>query len=245
MNRHSTTRALLALLAVFLATHPVWGQCQTCKWSDRGDRFEGIANKEVSGGCCEILGVHYKRAGKIDASASKLNLFFWLPEAASPEIVVWQPTTNYMMVPKSRKYPGGLQSFSWPRQVVIEPLGVNIDTLFTRVRDSREVYFPVLLATSSNPEPAGSYLFILQSGVGIDARCIIERDAGGRLTPIRSFPFQEEFGGIFQIPWNGLDDQGKPAPPGTYVLHLTGEQEGETIETLNFSVRFQHYGHFQ
>ncbi|HKI00537.1 MAG TPA: hypothetical protein VKK31_01020 [Thermoanaerobaculia bacterium] len=248
MNIHGKTRAILLLLVVLVSARAVWGLCQTCGWRDRGDRFEGIATEQIAGGggCCEIVGIHYKRAGKIDASASRLNLFFWLPAEATPDIRVWQPSTNYMMVPKLKKYPGGLRSFSWPRQDVIGQLGVNLDTLFTRVHDdSRKVYFPVLLSTSSNPEPAGSYLFILESGVGINARCTVEREAGGKLTPIRNFPWQEEFGGILQIPWDGLDDKGKPAAPGTYVFQLSGQQEGERIETLNFKVRFQHYDKFQ
>lgn len=245
MNRNSTTLAFLVLFVVLGSVNLAWGQCAACKWSDRGDRFEGIASRQVSGGCCELLGVQYKRAEKIDANASKLRLFFWLPESASPEIVVWQPSTNYMMVPKDKKYAKGLQSFSWPRQAVLEPLGVNIDTLYTRVHDSREVYFPALLSTSDRPKPAGSYLFILESGGGIDARCTVEREANGKLTPIRSFPFKEDFGGVFQVGWDGLDDQGKPAAAGTYVLRLKGLLDGETIEDLNYTIRFQHYGRFE
>jgi hypothetical protein len=245
MNRNSATTAILVLFVSLASRDLAWSQCAACKWSDRGDRFEGIASRQVSGGCCELLGVHFKRTEKVDANAPKLTLFFWLPESANPEIVVWQPSTNYMMVPKEKKYLKGLQRFSWPRQAVIEPLGVNIDTLYTRVHDSNQVYFPALLSTSEKPKAVGSYLFVLESGGAIDARCTVERETNGKLTPIRSFRYKQDFGGVFQVAWDGLDDQGRPAAAGTYLLRLKGSLEAETIEDLNYTVRFQHYGRFE
>jgi hypothetical protein len=248
-NRNGPMRWLFVLLAVLGSANLVWGQCETCKWLKRGkdqsERYEGIKSRPVSGGCCEILGVHYERKDRINASASQLHLFFWLPESVSPRILVWQPSTNYMMEPVNKKYPKGLQSFSWPRQEVIAPLGVNVDTLYTTVRDSREVYFPALLSTSERPKPAGSYAFVLESGGGISGQGTIERESAGKLTPVRSFPIEEEFGGRVQINWDGLDGQGKPVAAGTYVLRLKGTLEGETIEPLNYILHFQHYGNFE
>lgn len=243
MSRNNKVRRFWLLSAILGFVSPAWSQCPTC-WSDRGDRFEGISSQQVSSGL-ELLGVHYLRAGGINASAPRLHLFFWLPEPVSPQIVVWQPRTNYMMMPKDRRYPKGLQSFSWPRQEVIARLGVNADTLYLRVHDSRDVYFPALLSTSEKPTPAGSYAFILQSAGGIDARCTVEHEVDGRMAPVRSFRVEEEFGGILQIKWDGLDDHGKPVVAGTYALRLQGTLEGEPIGELNYILSFQHYGHFQ
>lgn len=242
MNGNNALR-LLVFLFLILGAEAGWGQCPTC-WRDRGDRFEGVSSQQVSTGL-ELLGVHYKRAGQIDIKAGTLRLFFWLPESVSPQIVVWEPSTNYMMMPKDHRYSKGLQSFSWPRQAVLAPLGVNVDTLYTRVQDSRGVYFPALISTSEKPTPAGSYAFILQSGGAIDARCTIEHEVNGRVTPVRSLRVEEEFGGIFQIDWDGRDDQGKPVATGTYVLRLQGTEEGETLEDLSYTVAFQHYGRFE
>jgi len=245
MNRNHTIRWPLVSFLILGYASTTWAQCTACKWSDRGDRFEGIKGQPVSGGCCEVLGVHYRQAEKISTNATRLNLFFWLPEPLSPEIVVWQPSSNYMMMPKDKPYAKGLQKFSWPRQEVIAPLKLDLDTLYTKVRGLGDVYFPVLLTTSAKPKPTGSYVFFLESSGGIDAQCTIEREVDGRLTPIRSLRHvQEEFGGPVQIEWDGLDDRGKPAGAGVYVMRLKGQLEGESIENLNYTLHFQHYGRF-
>jgi len=250
MSRNSRTQWFLVLFTVLGSANLVWGLCETCKYSKRGkdqsERFEGIQGRKVSGGCCEILGVHYERKDKINTSAPELHLFFWLPEPVMPDILVWQPSTNYMMEPVKKKYSKGLQSFSWPRQEVIVPLGVKVDTLYTTIQDSsRKVYFPALLSTSDKPAPVGSYAFVLESGGGISGQGTIEREVAGKLVPIRSFPVEEEFGGPVQLHWDGLDGQGKLAAAGTYVLRLKGTLEGETIEPLNYMLHFQHYGNFE
>lgn len=243
--RWNTKKTLPILLLLFLGGGAAAAQCERCRWSDRGDRFEGIKNRQVSGGCCELLGVHYQRADRLAEGAPRLYLHFWMPAPARPDIVVWQPSTNYLMIPKEKRYGEGLQSFSWPRQEVLEPLRVQTDRLYARVVNPAKVYFPVLLSTSEKPSPAGSYRFFLQSGGGIEGRCTIEREVDGRLVPVRSLPVKQEFGGVFPIDWDGRDDGGRTVPPGVYALRIKGLLDAETIEKLNFVAHFQHYGRFQ
>lgn len=223
----------------------VWGQCVSCRWADRGDRFEGIAKSQKSGGCCDLLGVHYKRADRITETADKLYLHFWLPAEGTPEIVVWQPDLNYLMVPKSKHYGKGLQRFAWPRQEVLAPLGVKIDSLYVRVSNGARIHFPTLLSTSEKPVPSGTYAFILESGGPLDIRCTIEREEKGRLMPVRSFSQTEDFGGTFTVEWDGRDDKGGAVPGGVYVLRLKGRLEAERIQRIDYTVSFQHYDRFQ
>lgn len=221
---------------------PARAQCAKCKLTDRGDRMEGIASRQVSGGCCALLGVQYQPASGPDRAPS-LYLHFWLPKPSAPLIKVWEPETNYLMVPKKKMYDQGLQSFSWPRTEVIEPLGLPVDSLYVSVSDAvQKIHFPALLSTSEQPAPAGPYLFVLQSGGGINVTCTIERQVEGRLVPVRTFQHQERFGGVFQIEWDGKDDNQKPAPEGIYVLRLKGTVKSERIKRLNYTLTFQHHG---
>lgn len=234
------------LVGLFAAVSGASGDCPSCKWTDRGDRFEGIARRQVSGGCCELLGVHYQRADQLASGAERLSLFFWLPAEMTPEIVVGQRDVNYLMTPKSRGYGRGLQRFSWPRGEVLAPLRVQIDTLQARVSDSAAVYFPALLSTSDRPIPAGKYAFVLESAGALDLQCTIAREEKGRLVPVRSFRQTEEFGGVFTVEWDGRDDRGQRVAGGVYVLRLDGQVEAETIQPIRgYKVAFQHYDQFQ
>jgi hypothetical protein len=229
--------AILLMIAL-----PLRAQCAKCKLSDRGDRLEGIASRQVSGGCCALLGVQYSPAGGATGTPSSLHLHFWLPQPTTPLIKVWEPETNYLMMPKKKEYDRGLQRFSWPRAEVIDPLGLKVDALYVRVSDAANVHFPALLSTSENPRLSEPYLFILQSGGRLNVTCTVERQMEGRLVPIRTFQHREPFGGVFQIEWDGKDDNRNPAPEGVYVLRLKGTVETERIQRLNYTLTFQHHG---
>jgi hypothetical protein len=225
-------------MALLLGAPSAWGQCPDCKWSDRGDRFEGVTSQEVSGGCCDVLAVHRKRAEPLSAKAEKLYLHFKLPEKTSPVIAVSEPVKKYLMTPKDRSYPAGLQQFSWPAKDVIAPLKIRPDMLYVRIKSADEVYFPVLVSAAPRPSAAGGYLFVLESGGEIDAECTVERAEDGRSTVVQRFPCRRS-GGIFQVEWDGMI-QGKAAPDGLYVLRLKGTVEVSSLKPLNLPIYFQH-----
>ena len=242
MTRYANVVAVLG--GAFLCA-AAWSQCPPCKWSDRVNRFEGVVTRPNSGGCCELLGVHYKRADALTENAKLLYLHFWVPADSSPEIFVWQPDLNYLMIPKSQRYQPGLQHFFWPRGDVLAPLGIQPDSLYLRVRGPGKVYYPALLSTSERPKALGSYAFVLESGDSLNVMCTIEREVEGRLTAVRHFAHSEAFGGVFTLEWDGRDDRGQKVPGGVYVLHLKGTLEAETIQRLDYAVSFQNYDHFQ
>lgn len=236
------THATLWIALMLAAVEAAGAECATCKWSDRGDRFEGVKSRQVSAGAVELLGVQYEPAGPVKENAANVYLHFRLPAATSPQIVVWEPSTNYLMIPRERKLEPGPRSYSWPRSAVIAPLGLKLDGLYLKVSNPAKVYFPALLSTDEQPASPGRYLFAFESSGSVDATCTVEREVAGKLSVVRSFPHREDFGGIFRIPWNGLDDAGNPVPEGVYVLRLKGTVEAETIERLSFTVSFQHDG---
>lgn len=85
-----------------------------CKWTDRGDRWEGVLDRQpVSGGSFELVSVHYQRPPEAAAESDQLHLLFWLPEQEElDEIEVWQPARLYRMEPARKQYGEGRQSFT-------------------------------------------------------------------------------------------------------------------------------------
>lgn len=226
-----------------LLPNPAAAQCQTCNWADRGDRFEGVLNQPSAAGTCDFLGVQAKRAGEASKGARSLYLHFWLPGPETPVIEVWQKEKNYWMVPKNKKYHQGLQTFSWARSEVIEPLGVNIDSLYVRISNAEKtLYFPTLLSSDAKPasSPEG-YVFTFDCSAGIEVAVTILREEEGRLQVVRTFPYSKDYGGISRIEWDGKGETGRKVPPGVYVLRLKGDLMTETLRRLNRNISFQHH----
>ncbi len=216
------------------------GKCETCGFADRGDRFEGVDDREqVSGGSFELQSVHYLRPAEAAAGGQEMHLYFWLSEAgALEEMRVAQPARYYRMEPKRKQYDPGLQTFAWPRGEVIDPLGLSIDALFARVR-AGDVYIPALVSTGAPAAAKGGYAFVFESGAGIDADCTV---AGKDGAPVKTFECFEDYGGMITIEWDGRDAAGNPAADGLYDLRIEGALLAETIRPLETSVAFRHRG---
>lgn len=243
-------KALLTLS--ILASAAAWGQepCDSCGWAERGDRWEGVIEKEqISGGSFELVSVQYRRPPEPADGSDRLHLVFWLPEPLElDEVKVWQPDRFYSMEPSRKRYGKDRQVFAWPRGEVVDRLGLAIGSLYTRIR-SGTVYYPALLSTREDPTTTAGYELVFQSGAGIDATCTIARH---RLSPprspqgdgdvIRSFECFEEAGGTIMIEWDGRDAQGRTAPAGVYVLKIDGEMLAETLRPLRQRYSFWHRG---
>lgn len=239
----TVTFTVFTLLAASLAAEE---DCPTCKYDKRGDRREGVGVRQVSGATFDLLSVEIQPAGKVATGGDQVHLWFWLPGQETPTIEVWEPRTNYWMVPEPRAFAAGLQSYVWPRGEVLARLKIDLASLRPKIRNRDEtLYYPTLVTTSSRPEPGGGYAFFFRSGAGIDVSCTISRDEGGKLTPVREFELSERFGGVLRIPWNGRDDQGKLAPEGVYVLRLTGDMLADPNHPLTFNLSFLHHGQVQ
>ena len=245
----STARiTLLGLAVVFGSVGLARSQCATtCEYVSRGDRFEGvIGSRQSSANSLQLIGVHYQPDSPADGRSPNLHLFFWLPSPETPAIEVWQPTQNYWMVPTKKLYSKGLQGFSWPRQDVVGPLKLRLDSLYVKVGNRTEtLYFPALLAASDRPVPAGRYLFIFMSDSAFDAALSIAHEAQGRLVTVRSFPLRQEEPGIHPFPWDGRDDRGIAMSEGIYFLCLKGHFLGEKITPFKSTIRFLKYGQFE
>jgi hypothetical protein len=235
----------LLLVTLLHAARLAAADCATCTYAKRGDRWEGVGVRQVSGASFDLLGVEIPAAGKPAAGGDPIRLWFWLPAAETLTIEVWEPRTNYWMVPDARPYAGGLQSYDWPRGAVLAPLGLDLASLRPKVRNRDEtLYFPALLAAGPRPQRGEGYAFVFRSGAGIDALATLSSDTGGKLTPVRRLRFSEDLGGILRLTWDGRDEQGRPVPDGVYVLRLKGDMLAETLRPLTFTLSFFHHGRF-
>ena len=190
-------RAALLSILLISAAHALPAQevCKGCKWAERGDRSEGVKTESlmISGGSFELMSVAYLGHRGSEGGDSPLRLSFWMPAAGElDEIRVWallpseadREKVSYVMEPSRKEYSAGLADFAWPRGDVIAPLGLALDSLNVLIR-SGEVYYPGLLTAREGTAPAG-YVFVFESGAGIDADCSIVK-SGGSAAAVKSF----------------------------------------------------------
>lgn len=243
----SRTLKTLQITAVLLLTATLArAACETCRYTDRGDRLEGVDDWQVSGGSFDLLAVQYRQGAAASSSGEKLHLYFWLPAPLTPTIEVREPSRNYMMHPVKKPHTAGLQTFAWPLGEVIRPLGLDAGRLYAKVSNREEtLYFPAFLSNGKPPAAGGTYVFVFASGSGIDVNCSILRDDGGTLVTVRKWVYTDEHGGRLPIEWDGRDDKGQPVPPGSYTLRLKGDMLAETTRPLTRNLSFVHYGRFQ
>lgn len=231
--------AITALSSTLAPAAMAQQTCPTCGFSERGDRLEGIEDREqVSGGSFELLSVQYLKPREAGSAGPQIHVYFWSPQAGElDELKVWQPARYYRMEPVSKQFGHGLAQFSWGRAEVIDPMQLSTDTLYARVK-SGDAFLPALLTTGGPPVPTGGYAFVFESGAGIDADCTVVRKADG--SPVKTFECFEDYGGAITIEWDGKDNSGQQAADGLYVLKVDGDMLAETIRPLMTSVTFRH-----
>lgn len=212
-------------------------------WADRGNRFEGvITDRNVSGGLFELLGIQVEGGHKLDRSTSNLHVSFSLPAPTTISLKVWEPHTNYWMVPKQKDFPAGYQSFSWPVSMVLEPLGLDVTKLKVLVTDTAEtMYYPAHLLTGIPKIGAKRYRFTFESKGGFELKGTISHQTGNMLIPVKFFDLMEDYPGILEIEWDGLDDKGGPVQSGIMHLQLEGFLYlSDSNSDLVFSLQFWH-----
>lgn len=235
-------KLLLILYLLASPAVPAGAGCDTCQWRDRGDRWEGIVEREqISGASFQLLGVHRRPLPEAAVEGELLYLSFWPPAPPAPAAIeVWQPARLYRMRPAPQAPGAGRQEFAWPRGEVIDRLGLSVASLYARIR-SGEVYHPALLSTRAGQSPEEGYTFFFLAGAGIDAECTIVR-RGEEARVLQRFECFEDLGGTMAIEWDGRDGRGQPVPPGVYVLDIEGEMLAETFRPLRRRVSFWHPG---
>ena len=197
-------------------------------YSDRGDRFEGVyRSKPVSGGYFNLLGIRVNEGGQLNQSSSQIDLSFWQPSPEQVTIKVWEPRINYWMIPHQNqtKYDKNSKiiSFSWLIDPVIQPLDLDITKLQILVKnETQDLYYPAQLFTGTHTAQGKNYLFSYDCKGGVDLKVTISRIDKNIPEPVRDFEYEDEYPGIINIPWNGLDESGKEVSTGIYQLSMNG-----------------------
>lgn len=225
-------------MALVVATFAAAG----VQWSDRGNRYEGvIGERDVSGGYLKLVGLSLGPGPKTPR-AEVVRLGFRLPRAARLQVRVWEPESNYWMVPHTREYAAGEHYFEWPAGDVLRPLGLGVKRLLPLVAvEEGSLHVPARLGTGSAAAAGEGYRFWFDSRVGVEAKAAI-RDGRNGAVVVR-FEVIEDYPGLLRLDWDGRATGGEVVPAGELELYLEGVLLlSDSDRPFSTSLRFLHPG---
>jgi hypothetical protein len=216
------------IAALLLTALPLLAQYDPAlQYQNRGNRYEGLKPKPVSGYDIELLSALIGYREPSSTWPQTLHLKFYLPAAESVFITVRQPrprTTYYWLdkvVPPAPWRPKALNEFSWPTEPVLRNLpSVTLDDLGAVVRlrqqdpSKKETVAPAALFHTQPPPAAGGYRFTFKTNGTAHVTCKIYR---GDTAVYQRPQNRERAGSPFTVSWNTKDQR-----EGEYRLVLTG-----------------------
>lgn len=235
----------VAVAAVLLAALPLLAQYDpTLQYQNRGDHYEGLKPKPVSGYDIELLSALVAYREPSPSWPPTLRLEFYLPAAEPVFITVRQPrpkTAYYWLdkvKPSAPWRPRAFNEFAWPTKPVLRNLTSETpDDLGVVVRlrqedpSRRETVAPAALFHAQPPKAANGYRFTFKTNGTAYVTCKIYR---GDKEVYRRPQNREGAGSPFTLSW---DAQGQPK--GEYRLVLSGYFENNNDE-LAKEVFFYH-----
>lgn len=233
-----------AALAAFPAIPLAAQYDPTLQYQNRGDRYEGLRPKEVSGYDVALLSARVDYSEKAKAWPDELRLRFYLPRPEEAFITVRQLRprgTHYWLdkvKPKRPWRPAALNDYAWPTETVLRQLtSVTADDLGAVVRlekerpGKRERVAPAVVYGAEAPQTAPGYRFTLKTNGAARVTCKIYRDT----TEVFALPKKRRpAGSPFTVRWKSTDQ-----PDGWYRLVLSGYFEADN-SPLDKEVVFYH-----
>jgi hypothetical protein len=231
-------------MLLLLAALPLLAQYDPAlQYQNRGNRYEGLKPKPVSGYDIELLSALVDWREPSPAWPQTLHLKFYLPVAEPVFITVRQPrpkTTYYWLdkvLPPAAWRPGTFNEFTWPTGPVLRNLSsVTLDDLGVVVRlrqqepSRQERIAPSALFHMQPPPSASGYRFTFKTNGAAHVTCKIYR---GDNEIYKRPENPEKAGSPFTLSWN---TQGQP--DGEYRIVLSGYFDDNTI--LAKEVDFNH-----
>lgn len=214
-----------SLILILLALVPVV-HGDGLGYQDRGDRWEGIAPRPVSGLDIELLSALVAHRETWQPLPELCKVKFWLSASSQVSLKVQELRPKYFykmdhVLPQS-SWQQGVNYFQWPTKDVIAPLDLNIAKLgaVARVQSTTnervEHVTPVLLYHSSLPEKVNGYRFAFKVGDSANLEYEIYQESN------RTLLFKESLGKqTVGIPFVILVDSTKMAE-GMYKLVVKG-----------------------
>jgi hypothetical protein len=221
-------------LALLFAALPLLAQYDPAlQYQNRGNRYEGLKPKPVSGYDIELLSALVAYREPSPTWPQTLHLKFYLP-AAEPVFVnvrLPRPKTIYYwldkVVPPAPWRPGAFNEFTWPTEPVLRNLtSMTLDDLGVVVRlrqqepAKKETIAPASLFHMQPPLGANGYRFTFKTNGAAHVTCKIYR---GDKEVYQRPQNPEKAGSPFTVSWN---TQGQPE--GEYRLVLSGYFDDNT-----------------
>jgi hypothetical protein len=232
----------LVLLIVPLST---WAD-SNLDYQNRGDRFEGIRPKPVSGYDIELISVLVDYQEPTTQLPDQLRVAFHLQGQTAVHLTIREQDYRLFywldkIKPTKQWQANSINEFTWPTGAVLRQLDqrLNIYELGALIRLKKETpgsvedVAPAILYHTKPPEKIGGYLFTMKTNGDARISCKVLRD--GTADPLMSQSFRRIPGGRpFTVRW----DAG-----GAQEAHHTLVCTGYFLDTnnrLDQTVRFLH-----
>ena len=198
------------------------------QYQDRGDRFEGIKPKPVSGRDLDLISVlvNYKEETKVTPNECKVQ--FYLEQESKVYLTIRELNYKYYYwldkVQAKKPWRTGYQNvFKWETETVIQKLdGLDLNDLGAVARLGKSVpsqieqVAPVILYHDKPPSIIDGYLFTFKTASDAKVNCKIFKEGELKHVFARSFP-RKRGGRAFTIRWDSIE-----ATEGSYKLTVSG-----------------------
>jgi hypothetical protein len=215
-------------VALLLTALPLLAQYDpTLQYQKRGDRYEGLKTKPVSGYDIELLSALVDYRESSPTWPQTLHLKFYLPAAERVFVTVRQPRpkTQYYWLDKIVRptpwHPKAFNEYTWPTEPVLKRLTSETpDDLGAVVRlrqedpSRRETVAPAALFHTQAPKTVSGYRFTFKTNGTAYVTGKIYR---GDKEIYRRPQNREKAGSPFTLSWDS-----KGQPEGEYRLELSG-----------------------
>jgi hypothetical protein len=233
------------VLVFFLLPQALWAE-SNLDYQNRGDRFEGVRPKPVSGYDIEVISVLVDYQEPAEQLPDQLRVAFYLQSQAAIHLIVreqdfrlyyWLDKVN----PAKDWQSKSVNEFAWPTGAVLRQLDqkLNLYELGVLIRlkkdtpASVEDVAPAILYHAKPPDKIGGYLFSMKTNGDARLSCKVYQE--GKAADLMTQAFRRIPGGRpFTVRWDAGGAQ-----EGQYSLVCKGYFL-DTNQPLQQTVRFFH-----
>jgi hypothetical protein len=237
----------IGFLYVGVTVTIAWAQL-ALQYQQRGDRYEGVKPKPVSGYDIELISVlaDYHESVATESLPNRVTLRFYLDKEDTVHLTVRE--LDYQayywldrVQPDTPWKPGFQNVFTWPTDSVLNQLSPQLHLydigalvrLRTDTASTIEQVAPAVLYHTTVPDQIDGYQFTLKTGEDARLKASIIRQENGQEMDVQTFR-RKRAGRPFTIHWDA-----KAASPGWYVLKITGFSLS-TNQSITKEVEFYH-----
>ena len=242
-----TRKFVQVALALILWSLPlvVWAD-PNLEYQNRGDRFEGVKPKPVSGWNIEVISVLADYQESAARLPDHLRVGFYLPSQTPVHLTVREQDYRLYywldkVAPAKGWQVGTVNEYTWPTGAVLQQLDQKLNPyeLGVLIRLGKETpgvneeIAPAILYHGQPPEKITGYLFTMKTNGDARLSCKVFRGRESAALMTQAFP-RLPGGRPFTVQWDA-----KGAQEGRYSLVCKGYFL-DTNEELNQTVSFFH-----